>query len=105
MRIYEILMWTNGSAEAHRTGPHLDLPSPSFENDPANLAHAFTRRGMVKSFWKLNRSEGQPRGPAPPDAEAELIPSGTLRPTTASRQNEPFETEPPPGLHRFVPFR
>ena len=105
MLIAEILHWNNEPAEENRSDPHLDLPPESFSRDPPNLANAFTRSGLVKHFWNLGRSEDQPRGPAPPDAEAELIPSGTLRPTTASRQDEPFETEPPPGLHRFVPFR
>ena len=80
------------------------LPPP-FSDDPTNLANAFTRSGLVKHFWNLNGSEGQPSGPAPPDAETELIPSGTLEPTTASWQAEPVETERPVGLHRLVPFR
>jgi hypothetical protein len=49
--------------------------------------------------------EGQPSEPAPPDAGTELIPSGTLEPTTASWEAEPVEIEPPDGLHRFVPSR
>jgi hypothetical protein len=104
MRIYEILFW-NEPAEGNRSDPHLDLSSVPFNDDPTNLANAFTRDGLVKHFWNLNGSEGQPSPPAPLDAGTELIPSGTLEPTTASRQDEPFETEPPPGLHRFVPFR
>jgi hypothetical protein len=53
----------------------------------------------------LNGSEGQPSRPVPQDAEAEVIPSGTWQPTTASRQAEPVEIEPPVGLHPLIPFR
>ena len=84
MRIYEILFWNNEPTEAHRSDPQPNLPSAPFSDDPTNLANAFTRSGMVKHFWNLNGSEGQPSGPAPPNAETELIPSGTSEPTTAS---------------------
>jgi hypothetical protein len=40
-----------------------------------------------------------------PDAEPELIPSGTLEPTTASWDVEPVENEPQLDRHRLVPFR
>jgi hypothetical protein len=83
MRIKEILLWNNNSTEGNRSNPQLDLPPAPFRDDPTNLANAFTRSGLVKHFWNLNGSEGQPYGPAPPDAETELIPSGTLEPTTA----------------------
>jgi hypothetical protein len=77
-----------------------------FSGDLTKLAGAFTRHGVVKHFWNLNGSEDQPSGPAPPDGETELIPSGgTLEPNTASWQDEPVEEEPPVGLHRVVPFR
>ena len=46
-----------------------------------------------------------PPDPAPPDPETELIPSGSLEPTTASWQGEPVETEHPVGLHRLIPSR
>jgi hypothetical protein len=105
MRIYEILFWNNEPAEAHRSDPQLGQHSPPFGDDMTNLANAFTRDGLVKHFWNLGRSEAQPSGPATPDAGTELIPSGTLEPTTASWQAEPVEKEPPPGLHRLVPFR
>jgi hypothetical protein len=105
MRIFEILFWNNEPTEENRPDPQLDFRSAPFSNDPTNLANAFTRRGLVKSFWNLNGSEGQPSGPAPPDAEAELIPSGTLEPTTASWQAEPVENEPSVVQHRVVPFR
>ena len=59
----------------------------------------------MKHFWNLNGSEGQPSGPAPPDAETELIPSGTLEPITASWRAEPGETDPSVGQHRLIPFR
>jgi hypothetical protein len=105
MRIAEILYWNNEPTEAHRSDPQLDLPPSGFTDDPTNLANAFTRRGLVKHFWNVNGSEGQPSGSAPPDAETELIPNGTLEPTTASWQAEPGETEPSVGQHRLVPFR
>ena len=94
MRIYEILFWNNEPAEGNRPDPQLDPPPAPFSDDPTNLANAFTRSGLVKHFWNLNGSEGQPSGPAPPDAENELIPSGTLQPTTASWEAEPVETKP-----------
>jgi len=104
MRIAEILFWDNRSTERNRSDPQRDLPSPRFNDDLTNLANAFTRSGAVKHFWNLHGSEGQPSGPAPPDAEPELIPSGTLEPTMAFSQDEPVEEEPPVGLHRVVPF-
>jgi hypothetical protein len=105
MRITEILSWNNEPPEGNRPNPRLDLPSAPFSDDPTNLANAFTRRGLVKSFWNLNGSEGQPSGPAPPDAGTESIPDGTLQPTAASWQAEPVENEPPVGRHRPIPFR
>ena len=84
MRISEILYWNNEPSEMHRADPQLDFPSAPFSDDPTNLANAFTRRGLVKHFWNLNGSEGQPSGPTPPDFETELIPNGTSEPTTAS---------------------
>ena len=105
MRITEILFWNNEPGEANDYEPQLDQAPARSSDDVTNLATAFTRRGMVKHFWNLNGSEGQPSGPAPPDAETELIPSGTLEPTTAPWPAEPVEEEPPVGLHRFVPFR
>ena len=104
MLIAEMLFWNNEPTETHRSDPQLGQSPPSFSDDPTNLAHAFTRSGLVKSFWNLNGSEGQPSGPAPPNAETELIPSGTLEPTTASWQAEPVENEPQVGRHELVPF-
>src|SRR5580704_10293040 len=89
MLIAEILFWNNQPTEPNRADPQLNFPTGPFSDDPTNLANAFTRRGLVKSFWNLGGSEDQPRGPAPPDAENELIPSGTLEPTTAPWQAEP----------------
>jgi hypothetical protein len=105
MLISEILFWNNEPTEGSRSDPQLDVPQPPFPNDLANLANAFTRRGAVKHFWNLNGSEGQPSGPAPPDDETELIPNGTLEPTTASWQAEPVDTEPLAGRNRLVPYR
>ena len=105
MRITEIIFWNNEPTGGNRPDPQLDLPPAPFSDDPTNLASAFTRRGLVKSLWNLNGSEGQPSGPAPHDAEPELIPGGTLEPTTASWEAEPVETEPPIGQPRLVPYR
>ena len=105
MRITEILSWNNQPPERDRSDPKIGLPSPPFSDDPTNLANAFTRRGVVKHFWNLNGSEGQPAEPAPPGAETDVIPDGTSEPTTASWRAEPVEAEPSVGLHRLVRFR
>ena len=89
LRISEILYWSNEPTEAHPSDPQLDLPPSRFDDDLTNLANAFTRSGLVKRGWNVNGSEGQPSGPAPPDAGTDLVPSGTLEPTTASWQAEP----------------
>jgi hypothetical protein len=105
MLIAEILFWNNEPTEAYRSDPQLDLSPTPFSDDPTNLANAFTRSGLVKHFWNLPGSEGQPLGPAPPDPEPELIPSGTLEPTMASWEAEPVETERPVRLHPLDAFR
>jgi len=105
MRISEILFWNSQPAAANDDEPQLDLAPARSSDDITNLATAFTRRGLVKHFWNLNGSEGQPSGPAPPDTETDLIPNSTLEPTRAFSQDEPVEEEPPVGLHRVVPFR
>jgi hypothetical protein len=105
MLISEILFWNNEPAEEHLLRPQLDSTSAPFSGDLTNLGNAFTRGGLVKSFWNLRGSGDQTSGPAPPNAETELIPSGTLEPTTASWQAEPVETEPSASRHRPVPFR
>ena len=53
MLISEILYWNNEPTEAHRSDPQLGPPSPPFNDDPTNLANAFTRRGLVKHLWNL----------------------------------------------------
>jgi hypothetical protein len=105
MRIAEILFPNNNPTEGKRSDPVLDPSPASSNNDLTNLATAFTRRGLVKHFWNLNGSEGQPSELAPPDAETELIPNATLEPTTPPLPAEPVEEQPPVGLHRFVPTR
>ena len=99
MRISEILFWNNEPTEENRSDSQLDLPQTPSNDFLTNLATAFTRHGEVKQLWR------QPFGPAPPDPEPELIPDGTLEPTTLSQQAGPVETEPPAGLHRLVPLR
>jgi hypothetical protein len=105
MLIAEILFWNNQPTEPNRPDPELDLRSTAFSDAPTNLANAFTRRGLVKSFWNLNGSEGQPSGPAPPDAETDLIPRCTSEPGMASWEAEPIEAEPPVGPHRRMGLR
>jgi hypothetical protein len=105
MRIVEILFWNNDPTVRTRPDPELDLPSAPFRDDLTNLGSAFTKNGAVKHFWYLNGLGAQPSGPAPPDAGTEVIPSGTLEPTTASWQTEPVETEPQVDRHRLDPFR
>jgi hypothetical protein len=105
MRISEVLFWSDQPLESDRAGRHLDIPAARVDDDLTNLGNAFTRGGLVKHFWNLNGSERQPTGPAPPDAEPQLIPTGTLEPTAALRPAEPVDEEPPVGLHRVVPFR
>jgi hypothetical protein len=104
MRIREILFWNNEPTEGNHSDPQLGFPPTPFTDDLTKLANAFTRRGLVKSFWNVNGWEDQPSGPAPPDAETELMPSGTLEPTTASWVAEPVEEETPVH-HRLVPFQ
>jgi hypothetical protein len=103
MRICEILLWNDEPTEGNRSDPRLDSPPTPFSDDPTNLANAFTRSGLVKHFWNLDGSRDQPLGPAAHDVEPDLIPSGTLEPSTASWDVEPVETEPPMGRHRPVP--
>src|SRR5690349_5132787 len=103
MRIHEILSWNNSPAEGNRSDPNLDFPPGPFDNDLTNLANAFTRRGLVKRLWNPNGSEGQPSGPAPPHPEPELIPDGTLEPTTAYWQAQPVGTEPPVDSVSAIP--
>src|ERR1700730_17287004 len=104
MRIHEIIFWYNEPTKRKCANHKLDLPPAPDSDDLTNLANAFTRRGLVKHLWNPNRSEGQTSGPTPPVARTEPIPSRTLEPTTASRQAEPVETEPPVGQHWLVPF-
>jgi hypothetical protein len=102
MRISEILFYQDDDpSKEHRSDPQPILPPAPYSNDLTNLAkNAFTRRGLVKHGW-----EGQPSEPAPHDAGTELIPSGTLEPTTASWEAEPVETEPSVGSASAFPFR
>jgi hypothetical protein len=97
MLISEIVNWNNDPAEGNRSHPQLRSSPAPLSDDQTNLANAFTRSGLVKHFWNLKGSEGQPSGLAPPDSETELIPSGTLEPTTASWEAEPVETASPVG--------
>ena len=55
MQITEILFWNNEPAEANDYEPQLDQAPARSSDDVTNLATAFTRRGLVKHFWKLER--------------------------------------------------
>jgi hypothetical protein len=105
MRIHEILGWDNNPIDRNRFHNYLDFGPHPFAYDLAKLANAFTRRGLVKHFWNLRGSEHQPYEPAPPEAGTEVMPSGSLEPSTASWEAEPVETEPLVGQHRLVPFQ
>lgn len=98
MRISEIIQWNIDTTLGNHSDSRLDVPPGSFNRDPANLANAFTRRGLVKSFWNLNGTEAQPSEPAPPDAGAALIPSGTIEPTVTYRQAGSAATQPKMGV-------
>jgi hypothetical protein len=105
MRIQEILFWNNDPAAEENLSDHgLDFPPDPFNSDLTKLAGAFTKDGMVKHFWNLSGSERQPSGPAPPDPEPELIPSGTLEPTTVLADRA-GRNHAPVGQHRLIPFR
>jgi hypothetical protein len=89
VRITEILSWNNEPAEGNRSNPRLNYPPAPFRDDLTNVANAFTRRGAVKHLWNLNGLGAQPSGPAQPNPETEVIPSGTLEPSAASWEAEP----------------
>jgi hypothetical protein len=103
MRIYEIVFWDHDPAEESRS---IDFFPGPLDNGMANLARAaFTRRGLVKHLWYTRGSEEQPSGPAPLDAGPDVIPSGTLEPTTASVPAKPVEEEPLPDQYPLVPLQ
>jgi hypothetical protein len=98
VRIHEILFLNKDATEGDRPYSQLDRRPLEFHGDLTNLATSFTRRGLVKHLWNPKRSEEQPFGPAPPDSETELMPSGgTLGPGTASSLAQSVEEEPPGG--------
>jgi hypothetical protein len=105
MRIHEILAWNNDPAAANRSNPEIDFSQRRL-GDLTRLANAFTtRRGLVKYHWNLAGSEEEePCGPAPPNG-TELIPDGTMEPTTASWEAEPVPKERPVGEYPLVPLR
>lgn len=94
MRIFEIIFSNNEPIEGNRSEPQLGPPSPPFNDDLTKLRNAFTKHGIVKHFWNLPGSEGQPSGPAPPDAGTEVIPSGKSEQGMASWEAKPVEQEP-----------
>ena len=95
MRIHEIIFPNNEPADMKRADPRLDIPPYRFDNDLSKLASAFTKHGVVKSFWYLNGSEDQPSEPAPPTG-TELMQSDNLDPAITSweahhsHQEEPY---------------
>ena len=105
MRIHEILFWNDDLVDPSRRDPYSDIPQVPSSDDLTKLAHAFTRRGLVKHHWNLNGSEEQPSGPAPPEAEPSLNLNRTLEPSAASSAAEPDETERSVRQRELVPFR
>jgi hypothetical protein len=95
MRISEILFWDNKPIEGNPSNPQLSLPQAPSSDLLARLAGAYAKDRLVSRFWSAKGSESRPFKPALPGAETDVIPSGTLEPTTASWQAEPVETEPP----------
>ena len=77
-----------------RADPRLDITPYRFDNDLSKLANAFTKHGVVKSFWYLNGSEDQPSEPAPPTG-TELMPSDNLDPAITSWEAHPSHQEEP----------
>jgi hypothetical protein len=105
MRIYEIIFWDNDPAEESRSIPNLDIPGP-LDNDLAHLARAaFTRSGLVKHLWYTRGSEEQVSGPTPLNGAPDVIPKGSLEPTTASVPAKPVEEEPLVDQYSLVPLR
>jgi hypothetical protein len=105
MRVYEVLIWNNLPAKRNQSNPDRDFPRRPFNNDLRKLANAFTRHGLVKHCWNPNRWEEQPLGPAPANAEPEVIPSGTVERAVATVRAEPVEEEPLVGQYPLVPLR
>jgi hypothetical protein len=97
MRISEILFWDD------QPDPQLDFPEPPSSDFLSKLSSAYAKDSLISRFRDREGWESHSSGPVPPDTE--LIPSGTLEPTTASRQAEPVETDPQVGRHGFIPFR
>jgi hypothetical protein len=105
MRISEILFWDNKPIEGNRSNPQLGLPHDPSSDLFTKLASAYAKDCLVKRFWHVKGLEGQCPGPAPHDAETELIPNGTFEPITASWQAEPVKTEPQVDRHGLIPLR
>ena len=104
MRIHEIIFPNNEPAEMKRAYPRLDIPPYRFDNDLSKLANAFTKHGVVKSFWYLNGSEDQPSEPAPPTG-TELMPSDNLEPAITSWKPHPSQEEPYAAMAPTQPNR
>ena len=85
MRIHEVIFPNDNydPAVRHRADPRLDIPPYRFDNGLSKLASAFTKHGVVKSFWYLDGSEDQPSEPASPTG-TELMPSDNLDPAITS---------------------
>jgi hypothetical protein len=104
MRIHEIIFPNNEPADMKRADPRLDIPSYRFDNGLSKLASAFTKYGVVKSFWYLNGSEDQPTEPALPTG-TELMPSDNLEPAIMSWEPHPRQEEPYAAMALTQPNR
>jgi hypothetical protein len=108
MRIHEIISRNNDNdlAVHHRADPRLDIPPYRFDSDLSKVASAFTKDGVVKSFWYLDGSEDQPSEPAPLTAAGtELMPSDHLEPAMTSWEPDPAREEPYTAMALTQPNR
>ena len=93
MRIHEIIFPNNEPADMKRADARPDTPPYPINHGLSKLANAFTKHGVVKSFWYLNGSEDQPSEPAPPTG-TELMPNDNLDPAITSWEADPSQEEP-----------
>ena len=104
MRIHEIIFPNNEPADMKRADARPDTPPYPINHGLSKLASAFTKHGVVKSFWYLNGSEDQPSEPAPPTG-TELMPSDNLDPAITSSEAHPSQEEPYAAMALTQPDR
>src|SRR4051812_10641235 len=95
MRIHAIIFRNNYPPERNRPDPHRNVPTYPYDNVLSKLANAFTKDGVVKSFWYVNGLEDQSSEPATPTAAGtELMPSDNLEPPKTPWEAHPSQEEP-----------